>query len=89
MFESLFEFLFKYRPLMFEQGDFTFRASWAGGLALLAVVAAAAATPATAACGAAGVSSHFACGTGVLFDAADSCIVVGRTTAELSRCADR
>ena len=44
MFESLFEFLFKYRPLMFEQGDFTFRASWAGGLALLAVVAAAAAT---------------------------------------------
>ena len=44
MFESLFEFLFKYRPLMFEQGDFTFRASWAGGLALLAVVAAGVAT---------------------------------------------
>ena len=44
MFESLFEFLFKYRPLMFEQGDFTFRASWAGGLALLVVVVAAAAT---------------------------------------------
>ena len=44
MFESLFEFLFKYRPLMFEQGDFTFRASWVGGLALLAVVVAAAAT---------------------------------------------
>jgi len=44
MFESLFEFLFKYRPLMFEQGDFTFRASWVGGLALLAVVVAAVAT---------------------------------------------
>ena len=29
---------------MFEQGDFTFRASWAGGLALLAVVAAGVAT---------------------------------------------
>ena len=29
---------------MFEQGDFTFRASWVGGLALLAVVVAAAAT---------------------------------------------
>ena len=29
---------------MFEQGDFTFRASWAGGLALLVVVVAAAAT---------------------------------------------
>ena len=44
MFESLFEFFFKYRPLMFEQGDFAFRASWAGGLALAAALAAAAVT---------------------------------------------
>ena len=44
MFESLFELLFKYRPLMFEQGDFAFRASWAGGLALAAALAAAAVT---------------------------------------------
>ena len=40
MFESLFELLFKYRPLMFEQGDVFFRASWAGWLAVLAAVAA-------------------------------------------------
>ena len=44
MFESLFELLFKYRPLMFEQGDFAFRASWAGGLALVVALAAAAVT---------------------------------------------
>ena len=40
MFESLFELLFKYRPLMFEQGDFVFRASWVGYLAVLAAAAA-------------------------------------------------
>lgn len=40
MFESLFEFLFKYRPLMFEQGDFALRASWLGVLAALAAIAA-------------------------------------------------
>ena len=34
MFESLFEFFFKYRPLIFEQGDFALRASWLGYLAL-------------------------------------------------------
>lgn len=28
MFESIFEFLFKYRPLLFEQGDVTFAAPW-------------------------------------------------------------
>ena len=40
MFESPFELLFKYRPLMFEQGDFAFRASWVGYLAVLAAAAA-------------------------------------------------
>ena len=40
MFESLFELLFKYRPLIFEQGDFAFRASWVGYLAVLAAAAA-------------------------------------------------
>ena len=40
MFESLFEFLFKYRPLMFEQGDLALRASWTGVLAAAAAVAA-------------------------------------------------
>ena len=40
MFDAIFEFFFKYRPLMFEQGDFAFRASWLGGLAALAAVAA-------------------------------------------------
>ncbi len=35
MLESLFEFLFKYRPLLFQQGDVTFRASWLGYLALV------------------------------------------------------
>ena len=44
MFESLFELLFKYRPLLFEQGYFAFRASWAGGLALAVAVAAAVVT---------------------------------------------
>ena len=34
MFESLFEFFFKYRPLIFQQGDFALRASWLGYLAL-------------------------------------------------------
>ena len=34
MFESLFEFFFKYRPLIFEQGDFALRASWLGFLAI-------------------------------------------------------
>ena len=36
MFESLFEFLFKYRPLIFDQGEFAIRASWVGLLALAA-----------------------------------------------------
>ena len=34
MFEPLFEFLFKYRPLIFEQGELALRASWVGVLAL-------------------------------------------------------
>ena len=34
MFESLFEFFFKYRPLIFQQGDFALRASWLGLLAV-------------------------------------------------------
>ena len=34
MFEPLFEFLFKYRPLMFDQGEFALRASWTGFLAM-------------------------------------------------------
>ena len=34
MFESLFEFFFKYRPLIFQQGDFALRASWLGVLAI-------------------------------------------------------
>ena len=34
MLESLFEFFFKYRPLIFQQGDFALRASWLGYLAL-------------------------------------------------------
>ncbi len=44
MFESFFELLFKYRPLMFEQGEFAFRASWTGGLAVAAIIAAGVAT---------------------------------------------
>ena len=39
MFESLFEFLFKYRPLIFEQGTFALRASWFGLLAAGAAAA--------------------------------------------------
>jgi uncharacterized membrane protein len=34
--QSLFEFLFKYRPLIFDQGEFAFRASWVGYLAVVA-----------------------------------------------------
>ena len=44
MFESFFELLFKYRPLMFEEGEFAFRASWIGGLAVVAIIAAGIAT---------------------------------------------
>ena len=40
MFNVLFEFLFKYRPLVYEQGDLAFRASWAGALAVAAAVVA-------------------------------------------------
>ena len=40
MLESVFEFLFKYRPLIFAEGDFSFRASWAGYMALIAAVGA-------------------------------------------------
>ena len=42
MFEAIFEFLFKYRPLVFEQGDFAIRAPWL--VALVAAVAAGALT---------------------------------------------
>ena len=42
MFEAIFEFLFKYRPLVFEQGDFAIRAPWA--IALAAAIAAGALT---------------------------------------------
>ena len=38
--DSLFEFLFKYRPLIFDQGEFAFRASWVGYLAVAAAVVA-------------------------------------------------
>ena len=38
MFESLFEFLFKYRPLLFEEGDLAFRPTVATYLAAAAVV---------------------------------------------------
>ena len=41
MFESLFEFFFKYRPLMFQQGDFALRASWLGLLAIAVAAVAA------------------------------------------------
>lgn len=41
MFESLFELLFKYRPLIFDQGAFALRASWAGYLAAAAAAGAA------------------------------------------------
>ena len=39
MFESIFEFLFKYRPLIFDQGAFALRASWLGLLAAGAAAA--------------------------------------------------
>src|SRR5262245_6009989 len=35
-FENIFETLFKYRPLVFERGDFTFASSWASWIILLA-----------------------------------------------------
>ena len=41
MLDSLFELFFKYRPLIFDQGDFRFRASWVGYLAVLAAAVAA------------------------------------------------
>ena len=44
MFESLFEFLFKYRPLIFEQGDFRFGALTPVSVAVVAAVAGAAST---------------------------------------------
>ena len=40
MFEPIFEFLFKYRPLVFEQGDFAIRAPWTIALGAAAVAAA-------------------------------------------------
>ena len=39
MFEALFEFLFKYRPLIFDQGAFALRASWFGFVAAAAAAA--------------------------------------------------
>ena len=39
MFDVFFELLFKYRPFVFEQGEFAFRSSLGGGLAALAAVA--------------------------------------------------
>ena len=39
MFESLFEFLFKYRPIVFEEGDLAFRPTTVTYLAVVAVVA--------------------------------------------------
>ena len=41
MLETAFEFFFKYRPLIFQQGEFALRASWLGYLALIAAGAAA------------------------------------------------
>ena len=41
MLETVFEFLFKYRPLIFQQGEFALRASWLGYLALIVAGAAA------------------------------------------------
>ncbi len=41
MFETVFEFLFKYRPLIFQQGDFALRASWLGYVAIIVAAAAA------------------------------------------------
>ena len=39
MLEALFEFLFKYRPLIFDQGAFALRASWFGFVAAAAAAA--------------------------------------------------
>ena len=39
MFESLFEFFFKYRPIAFDEGAIAFRPTLATYLAALAVVA--------------------------------------------------
>ena len=41
MLETVFEFLFKYRPLIFQQGDLALRASWLGYLAIIVAAAAA------------------------------------------------
>ena len=41
MFESLFEFLFKYRPIVFEEGELAFRPTTATFVASLLVLAAA------------------------------------------------
>ena len=40
MFEPIFEFLFKYRPLVFEEGDFAIRAPWTIALGAAAVAGA-------------------------------------------------
>ena len=44
MFDALFELLFKYRPLVFEQGDFAFASPWPFVLVVLALTAGAAVT---------------------------------------------
>ena len=36
--QSIFEFLFKYRPVVFERGDFTFLAPWTGLVVALVLV---------------------------------------------------
>ena len=38
MFEALFEFFFKYRWLVFQQGDLSFRANWVGYVAVIAAI---------------------------------------------------
>ena len=43
MFERIFELAFKYRPVVFEQGDFTFSPPWPAAATVLVVLAAAAA----------------------------------------------
>ncbi len=42
MLDALFQFLFKYRPVVFERGDLILRAPWAGTLVVLALLALAA-----------------------------------------------
>ena len=42
--ETIFEFLFKYRPLLFQEGDFTFASPWPalfilGGVAAVSISA--------------------------------------------------